>query len=159
MQKLFANILAVITLMIASVTPSQASDIFSHAVLTLPDDPRINDPWFKIIRNQADWEAHFYATTAAITYPDSMAPTAPVLDFQNYQVISGGLGIRSSGGYSLAIQSVHKIEEAMYIHVLSVSPGPGCVSFSAITYPSITILVKKTDTPIKFTISELINNK
>ena len=157
MKKILRKVLTVITLMVAGTVPSQSADIFSHAVLLLPDDPRIDEPWFKIIRNQHDWESHFYASTAAVTYPDSMAPVAPILDFENYQVISGGLGVRSSGGFSLAIESVYELESAMFIHVLDVRPGPGCMVTMAITHPSITIVVKKTDTPIKFTVSKLIS--
>lgn len=157
MKRLLQKLLAGIVLMAAIIMPSQATDVFSYAVLTLPDDPRIDEPWFKIIRNQADWESHFYATTAAITFPESMAPVAPVLDFDSYQVISGGLGMRSSGGYYLAIESVYELESTMSIHVLNVSPGSGCLVSFGFTNPSITFLVKKTDKAIKFAVTELIN--
>lgn len=157
MKILLRKLLAIVTLMVVVVAPSQSADTFSHSVLLLPDNPRINEPWVKIIGNQENWESHFYATTAAITYPESMAPVAPVLDFKKFQVISGGLGMRSSGGYYIAIESVHELENAMFIHVLDVRPGPECVVPAALTNPSITFLVKKTDKPIKFTVSKLIN--
>ena len=157
MKTLLCRALAVITLMMVIVVPAQSAEVFSHAVLSLPGSLRSDKPWVKIIRNQTDWESHFYATTAAITYPESMAPIAPVLDFEDYQVISGGLGGRSSGGYYIAIESVHELEKAMVIHVLDVRPGPGCVVSFWLTNPSITFLVKKTDKPIKFTVSTLIN--
>jgi len=157
MYKLLRKALAVITLMMAVIVPAQSAEFFSHAVLTLPGDIGVDQPWVKIIRNQSDWESHFYASTAAITYPESMAPIAPVLDFENYQVISGGLGARSSGGYYIAIESVHELESAVFIHVLDVGPGAGCTVSFWLTNPSITFLVKKTDKPIKFTVSKLIN--
>lgn len=157
MNKLLRKVWVIFALLIVVVAPTQATDAFSHTVLTLPSNPGIDKPWLKIIDNQADWETHFYASAAAITYPVGMAPVAPVLDFENYQVISGGLGIRFSGGYYLAIESVKQFEEAMYIHVFDVIPGSGCLVTMALTYPSMTILVKKTTAPIKFTVSKLIN--
>ena len=149
--------LAISTLIIANIMPAQANDSFSHTILNLPGDPQIKKPWFKIINNQADWEEHFYASAASITYPTGMAPVAPVLDFENYQVLSGSLGMRSSGGYYLAIENVKQFEKAMYIHVLDVRPGSNCAVTMALTYPSITTLVKKMDKPIQFSVSELVH--
>lgn len=157
MKILQCKVLVAITLMLVNVVPAHSAEVFSHTVLSLPRALSSDKPWVKIIRNQTDWESYFYATTAAITYPESMAPIAPVLDFENYQVISGGLGGRSSGGYSIAIDSVHELESSMVVHVLDVIPGPGCVVSFWLTNPSITFLVKKTDKPIKFTVSTLIN--
>ena len=157
MNKLLRKVLVIVTLMLNGLTPSQSADFFSYSVLRLPAAPEINKPWVKFISNQSEWEAYFYATTAAITYPQSMAPVAPVLDFERYQLISGGLGVRPTGGYYLAIESVFELENAMFIHVLDVRPGSACVVSFAFTNPSITFLVKKTDKPIKFTVSKLIN--
>jgi len=150
------KLLATIVLLTAIVIPAQATDGFSHTLVTLPSDPHIEKPWFKVIDNQADWEAHFYASTATITYAADTAPVAPVLDFENYQVISGGLGMRSSGGYYLAIESVKQVGNNMYIHVLNVRPGSNCLVTMALTYPSVTIVVKKADKPIRVSVSELI---
>lgn len=157
MKKLFCKILAIVAMMIGLINASQAFDTFSYTVLTLPDDPRIDEPWLKVISSQDDWEAHFYATTAALTFLASEAPIAPVLDFGQYQVISGGLGERSSSGYYLAVESVQELEDEVLIHVLNVSPGSTCVVGFAISYPSITMFVKKTDKPIKISTTDLIH--
>ncbi len=165
MKSSMRQIVIFASLIVAFAVPSQSSAIllsvpyeaFSHTVLHLPDNPRYEKPWLKIIRNQQDWEAHFYATTAAITFPASMAPVAPVLDFENYQVISGGLGVRSSGGYALAVESVVDLVGDLYIHVLDIRPGSSCLVTMATTYPSVTILVKKTAAPIQISVAKLIN--
>lgn len=155
MKKLFLTLLAIVALMMASTMPSQAFDTFSYTVLTLPDDPRIDEPWLKVIHDQDDWESHFYATTAAVTYLEGTAPVATVFDFEEYQVISGGLGFRSNGGYYLAVASVNELEEVLLIHVLDISAGSTCLTTAAITHPSMTLLVKKTDKPIKISVTEL----
>lgn len=158
MNNILCKVLVMSALMLTGLSPSESADVFSHSVLTLPDDPKIEESWVKIIRNQSKWESHFYATTAAITYPENLAPVAPVLDFENFQVISGGLGRQFISGHYLAIESVHELESEVIIHVLSVGPKSGCLVYATLfpTYPSITFLVKKTDKPINFTVSELI---
>lgn len=156
MKKLLVEILASIPLMVAASVPVYATDVFSHTVLLMPHELGNEKSWLKVIKNQQEWEEYFYSTMAAITYVQGKAPVAPELDFKNYQVIAGGLGLRSSGGYTLAIDSVRQFEDVMYIHVLDIRPGPGCVVTAALTYPSITVLVKKTETPIRYSVSELI---
>lgn len=48
-MKFVINKILIISLLILSTSVSQASDIFSHTVLTLPDDPRNEASWSRII--------------------------------------------------------------------------------------------------------------
>ncbi len=147
-----------ITLFVLMITMSTAysSDFFSHSVLSLPDDPRIEEPWSKIITTQQEWESYFYSTTAHMTFPQGEAPIAPQLDFVNYQILAGGLGMKPSGGNILSVENVQELDDIIDIHVLSIKPGTSCFSIEMISYPSTTILVKKTDKPFRFTISNSI---
>ena len=156
MKKLLDKILVFIALLIAGLMPVYSADIFSHTVLLMPNDLDNEKPWVKVIKNQQEWEAYFYATTAAVSYPIGKAPVAPKLDFNHYQVIAGGLGLRFSGGYSLSIDSVHTSEDAMTIHLLDIRPGVRCLVTMGLTQPTITIMVKKTDNPIHYIVSEVI---
>jgi hypothetical protein len=147
-----------VTLFVLMITMSTAysSDFFSHTVLSLPDDPRIEEPWSKTITTQQDWELYFYSTTAHMTFLQGEAPVAPQLDFENYQILAGGLGMKPSGGNILSVENVQELDDIIDIHVLSITPGASCVSIAMISYPSTTILVKKTDKPFRFTISNAI---
>lgn len=156
MQKLLRKILLGITLMMSLASPVYSADVFSHTVLSMPYDLDNDKPWVKVIKNQQEWEAYFYSTTAAITYPVGEASVAPKLDFNHYQVIAGGLGTRISGGYALSIQSVHISETAMTLHVLDITPGVQCLVTMGITQPTVTVMVKKTDKPIRYIISDVV---
>ena len=156
MKKLLSQILVFIALLIAGLVPVYSADIFSHTVLSMPYDLDNDKPWVKVIQNQEEWEAYFYATTAAVTYLQGQAPVAPKLDFDHYQVIAGGLGLRFSGGYSLAIENVYTTKNAMTIHLLDIHSGVRCLVTWGFTQPTITIMVKITDKPMRYIVSEVI---
>jgi len=132
-----------------------AYESFSHTTLLLAHEPQNAEPWSKVITTQEGWESFFYSTLAAATYPVGESPEAPVLDFENYQVITGGLGAKPSSGYSLAVEKVIETDNEMYINIISTSPSSSgeCSYLTVITYPTVTIQVKKTDKEIKYTIT------
>ncbi len=132
-----------------------ADNIMTHAVLALPDDPRIEEPWSRTITSQQEWNDHFNQSLAYMQFPVGEAPTPMEIDFEQYQILSGGLGIKPSTGHYIAINEVKELDDRIWVHVLSVSPGANCSSGAMITYPSITLLVKKTDKPFVFTVSHL----
>jgi len=131
---------------------------FSHSVLLLPHEPNISEPWVKVITTQEDWESFFYSTMATITYPTGQAPVAPVINFDDYQIITGGLGIKPSSGYSVVVDKIIETEDTLYINILSVSPGTNCVNFAAMTHPSVAILVKKNNKTKNYTINSVVNH-
>lgn len=140
-----------------AVPSTNTFDIFSHTVLTLPDDPRNVEPWSQVINNQDEWESFFYAQTAHITYPQGEAPIAAEFDFEKHQVLTGGLGVRSSGGHSLVVEGVFELDNVINIQVLEIRPDTQCIVPAVISYPSATVLVKKTDKPFQFTVTQLVN--
>ena len=152
MKYICNTVISIFALMI-TISTAYSSDFFSHTVLSLPDDPRIEEPWSKTITTQQEWESYFYSTTAHMTFPQGEAPIAPQLDFVNYQILAGGLGMKSSGGNILSVENVQELDDIIDIHVLAIKPGASCFSIEMISYPSTTILVKKTDKPFRFTIS------
>lgn len=132
-------------------------NIFSHTVLTLPDHPMIDEPWSKVITNQKDWESFFYAQTAHISYFEGQAPSPEKLDFENYQILTGGLGLKNSGGYSLIVEGVFELDNEIDLRVLEIKPSENCLTPAVMSYPSATVLIKKTNKPFKLSISKLIN--
>ncbi len=156
-MKLIKNKILLLSLFILSSTAIQASEFVSHTVLNLPDDPRIEEPWSQVINTQEDWELFFNSTLAHILFLASESPIPPELDFENHRVLTGGLGVRSSGGYFLSIEKVTELDDVIDIHILEVSPGSNCLSFAALTYPSTSIMVRNSNKPFRFTVSHLVN--
>lgn len=132
-------------------------DVFSHTVLTLPDDPRNEESWSQAISSQDEWESFFYAQTAHITYPQGEAPIAAEFDFEKHQILTGGLGVRSSDGHSLVVEGVFELDNVINIQVLEIRPDIQCIVPAVISYPSATVLIKKTDKPFQFTVIQLVN--
>lgn len=134
-----------------------AYESFSHTTLLLPHEPQNSEPWVKVMTTQEEWESFFNSTLSVATYPVGEAPEAPVLDFENYQVISGGLGAKPSSGYSLAVEKVIETDHEMYINLISMSPSSDCAYLTVITYPTVTILVKKSTKELKYTITPAVS--
>lgn len=149
MKYLLWKILSIVTLMvITSASTAQEHDVFSHAVLRLPHDLKSEEPWTRVINTQEEWQLFYDELFAENEMPPVSLP-APLLDFENYLLLAGGLGIRSSGGFTVSVESVHEFENEIFIQVLEILPGVHCVVTAAITYPSAAILIKKTNKPFK----------
>lgn len=146
---------AVFVAMMITATTLQASELFSHSVLILPDgiNFRSDVPWTRIIKTQNEWDL-FYDEAVALSLLDTTSRPDPQIDFENFQVVAGGFGSRSSGGYIVSVESVLEFEHVIYVNVLDIRPGHSCGTTSAITHPSAIIVIKKTDKPFKFFVSQ-----
>ncbi len=142
------------TVSVAQEVPS----IFSHTVLKLPFDLQSEEPWSRIIRTQEEWTLFYNELVGDTLATDDAAVFAiPEIDFETYQIVTGGIGFRSSGGYRVSVEKVHELSDVIYIDVIVVSPGPNCASTDATTYPSTTVLIKKTNKPIQFFSAHTLN--
>jgi len=146
------KIWGIVALMVVmSTSTAQEYDVFSHAVLRLPYDLRSEEPWARVINTQKEWQS-FYDELFAENEMNPVSLPAPPLDFENYILLAGGLGIRVSGGFAVSVESVHEFENEIFIQVLEIIPGAHCAVITSITYPSTAILIKKTSKPFKFSI-------
>ncbi len=152
----YRKILTFLVLTCTTAT-AYAGNVFSHAVLTLLDNPRIEKAWSQVISTQAEWEDFYNQPLAYMSFVEGQVPVAPQLDFEKYQVLAGGLGMQSHGGSFLTVKSVQELERSISVHVLLVRPGKNCIVPAVISYPSTAILVKKTDKPFSFSVSNLVN--
>src|SRR5687768_9404107 len=83
------------------------------------------------ITTTAAWTALWQEVTAPYQPP----PPVPVIDFDAEDVLVASMGSRGSGGYTIAIESVHEADGKVYVTVREVSPGSSCVTTAAITSP------------------------
>ena len=154
LKGLLASVLAV-TAIANAAEQSVPDELLSHIVLNLPSEVRSDAPWSRTVTTSAEWNS-FYSELLQGTAPTAAEPvTAPVIDFDVYQLVAGGLGMRSSAGYSVVVRKVSELSESLLIDVRFVSPGPNCLVATVITYPSVAVLVKKTSKPLQFSLSNL----
>lgn len=158
MKFLFQKLFFSLGLMImVTASNAQAADIISYSVLKLPYELRSEEPWLKIINSPEKWQAFYQQLFSDTLFDPPTAIVAPQIDFEHYQIVAGGLGMRASGGYAVLVANVDETDEAVYLQVLELNPGSGCLVTMALTYPSTAILLKKSDKPIHLTMTKLIN--
>jgi hypothetical protein len=158
-----------IALMMVTMTVAHASDAFSHTVLLLLDNPQNKEAWSQTITSQEEWETFYNAPLASMSFVlGSELPIAPKFDFEKYQILTGGLGVRFSNNigaeHTLSVEKVIEEENEIVVYVHSISPDLNCLSSSDEidgfpSYPTATVLVKKTDKPFKIKVSKLIETE
>ncbi len=157
-KQIFKAILVFIsTVSVVSAADSQTYDIFSHTVLRLPYELQSDEPWIRFITTQEQWESFYTELLSQNLGGDDLDSSiaVPEIDFTNYQVVAGGIGVRPSSGFELSIYRVDEFTDYLLIHVFIVSPGPDCGVGAVITYPYTAAQIKKTDKPLRFAFSYL----
>jgi len=124
--------------------------IYSHTVLKLPYEFKVDEPWSRVITTQEEWEKFYLQLIDENAGDTTITFVTPKIDFNTYQVITGSIGFRSSGGYSVSVEKIHELNDAVAIDVIVTKPGSNCVVPAMVTYPSTAILIKKTTKPIRF---------
>ncbi|MCK5889327.1 MAG: protease complex subunit PrcB family protein [Methylococcales bacterium] len=132
------------------------SNTFSHGVLVVPGGgPENEQAWSQVITNQEDWKTLFGTHLAVMTFAVGHAPVLPVIDFEKYQIVSGGFGAKPSSGYSLVVNTVSETDTNIVFDMFEISPGEECINMPVISYPSATIFIKKTDKPFQFNVRKV----
>lgn len=155
MKYLTPLLFMMMTIVIAPTTV-QAEDIFSHTVLTLPDDPEKNEAWGLTISTEEQWAEFYGARLAAITYLEGNEPVRPNVNFDEFQILTGGLGQKPTFGHYLTVERVTERDDVIEIHIFNVSPGKNCITLPALSFPSATVVVNKVDKPFRFVETPLV---
>jgi hypothetical protein len=98
------------------------------------------------VDNANEWSALWNEVTS-IYQPQ---PDVPAIDFGTESVIVAAMGTRSSGGYSIAIESVHEAEGQLYVTVRETSPGQNCFTTAALTAPVHAVRVPRRTGAVNF---------
>jgi hypothetical protein len=106
----------------------------------------IRDAQRLVIRDQATWQ-QTWNTIFSLTFP---VPALPAVDFTREMVVLAALGERSSGGYSILIDSATETANGVTINVRSVSPGSNCGVTAALTQPLDIARVTRRDGSVAF---------
>jgi hypothetical protein len=106
----------------------------------------IEDRRRAVIRTTEDW----HALWTELTILQVPQPDPPRIDFDRQMVVVATMGRQSTGGYSITIPTVHEHEGNLFVEVVEVSPGPGCLTTQALTAPTTAIKVEARDDPVTF---------
>ncbi len=110
------------------------------------------DPTKKVIKTKEEF-LQLWADAHRNLLPP---PKAPEVDFEEYQVVIVAMGMRTSGGYSIKINSVNNSKGNLMISVTETSPGKGCMLTEALTFPFQMIQIKKNDGKVFFNVTEKV---
>lgn len=100
----------------------------------------------EVIRTPEDWRA-FWTEFTVLQQPP---PDAPIIDFDHQMVIVATMGRQTTGGHLITIPAVHEHEGELFVEVVEVSPGAGCMTTQALTAPATAIKVEARDDPVMF---------
>lgn len=99
-----------------------------------------------VIRDQATWVdawASLWPTFAPI-------PAPPNVDFKNEMIVFVALGERSTGGYSIVVDSAGTNAQGVTVWIGTSSPGPQCFTTQAFTQPVDIARLPRIDAPVHF---------
>ena len=80
----------------------------------------------------------------------SPLPPLPAVDFSRDMLIVAALGTRSSGGYSIYIDSAYQRADHVEVVVRKVSPGSRCVVTAAFTQPVDIARIPRVNQPVRY---------
>jgi protease stability complex PrcB-like protein len=108
----------------------------------------------KVISNQTDYNDAWGA--AFSRFFDKQKPAR--IDFENKMILLVTMGEKTSGGYTIKIDSIKEDEKTLVVTILETSPGKGCMNTSVMTYPYQIIELKKSKKEVVFKTIEKIYN-
>jgi hypothetical protein len=146
MKRFLRKIVPVLLLTVFCYQNALAADIYSHIVLDLPGRLERTEPWVKIIKTREEWKQLYDELTAVLSEADPL----PEIDFGSFQLIVGGIGVKSTGGNSLLVQGIYESDHDIAIYILDVIPGAHCSAIAVIDYPMAAFLIRKTEKPMNF---------
>jgi hypothetical protein len=100
----------------------------------------------KIINNQNDYNEAW--TAAFKRFFDKQKPAR--IDFETKMILLVTMGEKTSGGYTIKIDSITENEKTIVVTVLETSPGKNCMNTSVMTYPHQIVELKKSSKEIVF---------
>jgi hypothetical protein len=107
-------------------------------------------PTERVIRDQTEFRKFWENLQTTPANEGRGVPEAPDVDFRTEMIIAVGMGRRSTGGYSIRIESVQEELEDVRVFYSAVSPGADCVTSQSITSPVVLIRLRKSAKLVRF---------
>jgi hypothetical protein len=107
-----------------------------------------------VVRDSASWAALW----PRIVGTHSPKPRVPRVDFTREMLLVASMGRRSSGGYVIAIDSVHTASDSLRVVVREQSPGPRCGTPGVLSSPVALARVQRSTLPVGFTTRTVVRD-
>lgn len=106
----------------------------------------LQQPERLVIRDQAAW-----ITAWSSLWPNGVPiPALPAVDFSKDMIVIAALGGRSTGGYSIFVDSARTTASGLVVFVGTSSPGRHCITTQAFTQPVDIARVPSTEAAVAF---------
>lgn len=106
----------------------------------------VTQPERLVIRDEAAWQAAW----ATIWPAFAPIPAAPGVDFSKEMIVLVALGGRSTGGYSILVDSAMTTSTGLTVWIGTSSPGATCITTQAFTQPIDIARIQRIDAPVHF---------
>lgn len=104
------------------------------------------EPARRVIRDQATW-VQFWSQISRLLVPP---PDPPTVEFGRNMILVAAMGRRPTAGYRISIEGVYESDGALFVDVLEVTPGVGCLLAQMLTAPVTGVLVTVREWPVQF---------
>ena len=115
---------------ILTMTGPPPLTVTSVATLNAPDGV-FDAAAQQVLREQAAWQALWTRLHANV----SPAPALPAIDFTKDMVVIAAMGMKSHGGYKIAITAAADEAGKVTVEVTETSPGARCMNAMMMTSP------------------------
>lgn len=146
-----------------ALVPTPLGEAPGDAVLTgprmlLPFRPLLSDagdPVFRsgpaealrvVVHDRDAWRAIWERATAN-AYG---GPPPPEVDFDRDMLVVVGFGTASTGGYSVAVDSVYRVGDGIKVVVVEGRASPACLVTQAFNSPADAVLLPRSEAPVRF---------
>ena len=124
-----------------------SSDPISFETVLESQYSGIRTPRRAVIRDAEQWRAFVREATNV----DGANPAAPAeVDFTREMAIVAAMGLRRSGGYSIAIENIFSAEGKLRVVVREVAPKTGSMTTQALTAPLVVVRLARSNDPVSF---------
>ncbi len=106
-----------------------------------------------VVRDSATWAT----TWTRLLGSHSPKPPLPAVDFSREMIVVASMGTRSSGGYTVGIDSAFVAGDTVFFRVRETSPGARCGTTAALTSPVGLARVERTVRPVSFTTLNVVS--
>jgi hypothetical protein len=135
----------------ADPTPSQDVPPVGATRVPLPGayrfDARVTEPGRFVARSRHEWQLLWrYLFERA----GSTAAPAPEIDFSKEMVIVVAMGVRTTTGYLIVVDSVYILGDETNVVVRSETPGEGCGHLMGWTWPVDVVRAPRNERPVRF---------
>lgn len=109
----------------------------------------------QLIQNADDWQS-LWSIINKGRFP---TPALPEVDFETQNLLACFMGMKTSGGHSIQVETMTMQGESLMVKVVQESPGQNCMVTDAITYPYVIVAVDKpTSTNPQFEVETRTDN-